>query len=223
MDKKLFLIPAVPSSGTSALAGVLHHLGVYMGTLDSEKAHEKRGYDMFEDMDTWKFASTLNAGEKLSEGKLSRSSFRLRAYINHRLIYDPPGPSGAKIPAVFCVYDPEPKDLDIITLNVQRQFETCLASDRSIMIKAGKYDDIMDDWIKVASFNRLRAGDLGACVAGKMEIFQHHEPVVNVTFDELIANKEEVVPSMVETLGLEPTDEQVKEAIDFLDKDKKHL
>jgi hypothetical protein len=46
-DRKLFLIPAVPSSGTSALAGVLHHLGVYMGNIDREKALQGRGYEMF--------------------------------------------------------------------------------------------------------------------------------------------------------------------------------
>jgi hypothetical protein len=222
-DRKLILIPAVPSSGTSALAGTLEHLGVYMGKVDKSGSLEKRGYEMFEDLDLWRYTASPNPDHsKLSEGKLSRTILRLRSYINFRIVSDPPGPIGAKIPGVLCTYDPDPETLDIVTLNVHRPFEKCLLSDRNTMIRAGKYEEISDSWEKVAAFNRLRAGDMGACVSGKMDLFRYHDPVVNVTFDDLVEKKEDIVPKIVEALGLESTDEEIQAAIGFLDKDKKH-
>ena len=222
-DRDLFLIPAVPSSGTSALAGVLHHLGVNMGNVEPEKNIEKRGYVMYEDSDTWKYCTLQQEDPlKVDNGRLSRTAFRFRSYINYRFMNDPPGPIGAKIPGVLCIHDPELESLPIITLNVYRQFEKCIASDRKTMWNAGKYDKIKDNPDLVMHFNKLRAADLGACVAGKMDLLTIHEPIVNITFDELVGNKEEVVPLIAGACELECTDEQIKSAIDFLDKDKKH-
>jgi hypothetical protein len=221
-DRKLFLIPAVPSSGTSALAGVLHHLGVYMGNIDREKALQGRGYEMFEDTNAWKWCALQHQVEGEYLGRLSRTAFRLRSYVNHRLLYDPPGPVGAKIPGVMCNYDPDLPSLDVVTLNVHREFEQCVVSDRKTLVRQGKYEAIKDNIDQILAFNRMRAGDLGACVAAKLELFTYHDPIVNLTFTELVEKKEEMVPKIAETLGLEPSDEQLEAAINFLDKDKKH-
>lgn len=222
-DRELILIPAVPSSGTSALAGVLYHLGVNMGVINAEENMKKRGYVMFEDADTWKYCSLAyeDPDDKVL-GRLSRTTFRVRSYINYRFINDPPGPIGAKIPGVLCTHDPDLSSLPIITLDVYRHFEKCVASDRKTMFKLGRYDDIKDSPELITHFNKLRAADLGACVAGKMDILTNHDPLVSVTFDELVANKEEIVPKIAETLELESTEEQIQAAVDFLDKDKKH-
>lgn len=64
---------------------------------------------------------------------------------------------------------------------------------------------------------------MGSCYVAKMDILTYHEPAVNLTFDELVSEKEEMVPQIAEALGLESTEEQIQNAINFLDKDKKHL
>lgn len=224
MKDKLILIPAVPSSGTSALAGVLSHLGVDMGKLDSEGSLKKRGYEMYEDTDLWKFCVVKNREAGDYTGKLQLTQFRFRSYINHRLIQQEKhgNPVGAKIPAVLCLHDPEPEDLPIVTLNIHRGFEQCLVSDRSTMIRQGVYEKLGGDLSTVLAFNIARSGDMGACVAGKMDLYKYHEPVVNITFDELVAKRAEIVPSIAKALDLSPTDDQLMSAIDFLDKDKKH-
>lgn len=227
-DRKLILIPAVPSSGTSALAGVLHHLGVNMGAIDGDGSLKKRGYEMYEDTDVWKFCAVMQKDHPFHEsvGKLSRTALRLRSYINYRFMNDPPGPIGAKIPAVLCLYDPDVPSLPIITLDVWRLFERCLVSDQKIMMNMGRFEKIKDSWEAVCHFRKLRAGDLGACVEAKMNLFNYHTPIFQIQFDDLVAKSEECVNNLVEKLnneGIYPTDEQVESAIKFIDPDKKHM
>ena len=133
---------------------------------------------------------------------------------------DPPGPIGAKIIGAVCDFDPEPESLPIVTIDVHRQFEECIASDRRRHLSSEKAEDMSAN--ELYTFLRTRAGDLGACVAGKMACLTLHEPVVSLSFTELIEEKEEIVPKIAEALGLEPTEEQLQTAINFLDKDKKH-
>jgi len=220
-ERYLLLIPAVPSSGSSALAGVLHHLGVNMGNVNTKEAEDGRGYDMFEDADTSKFTFRPNREPDVYIGKLTSTVLRVRSYVNYRLWNDE-GPIGAKIPGVLCVYDPELETVPIITLNIHRPLEQCIASDRATSIRQNRYDPIKGDMDKVWAANRMRASDMGSCLAGKMDVFNIHEPVVNLSFDELINEKEEMVPQIAKACGLEPSDEQLQTAIDFLDKDKKH-
>jgi len=220
-ERKLLLIPAMPSSGTSALAGVLHYLGVNMGNCNEEDQTEKRGYEMFEDDDTWRYASRPNRDADRWEGKLTGTILRIRGYVNYRLWKDE-GPVGAKIPAVLCMYDREIETLPILTLNVHRPFEQSVMSDRRTMVKQGKYKPIQGDIDKILAANRMRASDMGTCYVAKMDLFSHHEPIVNVTFDELISQREEMVHGIADTIDIGSTEEQIQSAIDFLDKDKKH-
>ena len=220
-EERLILIPAVPSSGTSALAGVLHHLGVDMGNVNNKKPFTMRGYDMYEDDDISKYCFRPNREPDVFIGKLTATVLRFRPYINYRL-YNAKGPVGAKIPAVLCMYDPDPATLPIVTLNVHRPFEQAIASDRRTMLKQGRYEPIKDDIDRIIATNRMRASDMGTCFAAKMDLFIYHEPVANMTFDELVKDKEEMVPKIAESLGLEPTEQQLQTAINFLDKDKKH-
>jgi queuine/archaeosine tRNA-ribosyltransferase len=85
-DRKLIVIPAVPSSGTSALAGVLHHLGVDMGAYSLEDSMSKRGYEMFEDGDINLFCSRIESDKIPLGPKLLTTRCRWRHYVNHRLI-----------------------------------------------------------------------------------------------------------------------------------------
>ena len=218
-ERKLILIPAVPSSGTSALAGVLHNLGVNMG--NTEDSVDKRGYDMYEDLDVSKYSFRPNREADYFFGKLSATVLRFRGYINYRLWKDE-DLVGAKIPAVLCLYDNDIASLPIVTLNVHRSFEKSVASDRKTMIKTGKYKSISGNIDAIIAANRMRASDMGTCFVAKMDLFKYHEPIVNLTFDELVEEREEMVPQIASTLGLSTTDEQIQNAINFLDKDKKH-
>ena len=220
-ERPLFVIPAVPSSGSSALAGVLFYLGVDMGKLDHDVAVAKRGYEMFEDKNIWKYCSVPNREPGKVIGNLSNTSMRFRSYVNRRIM-DADGPIGVKIPAIMCMQDMEPKSMDVVALNIHRSFEKCLMSDRKTLLETGKYEALEGSVDKILMFNIMRAGDMGACLACKMDFLSIHEPVVNITFDELVNDKESIVPDIAEALCLDSSDEQIQNAIDFLDKDKKH-
>jgi hypothetical protein len=103
-NRKLIVIPAVPSSGTSALAGVLYHLGVDMGSFSLEQQENTRGYEMFEDKGIALFCARYEDRFQPMQPHLLGTKCRWRHYVNHRLI-ESKGPIGCKLPAVLMLHD----------------------------------------------------------------------------------------------------------------------
>jgi hypothetical protein len=223
-DRKLIVIPAVPSSGTSALAGVLHHLGVNMGVYSLEQNITKRGYEMFEDADIAYFCSTFEDAAHPMMPKLLGTRSRFRNYVNHRLIKSfEDEVIGCKIPATLATYDPDISTLPIVTLNVDRPLEDSIISDLKRLSDRGGDDVDMHR-------RMVRSSDLAGNWWAKREILTQVEPELSLTFKELVTYPRKSVENIIVALqaadlGCEflPTRKQREQAILFLDKDKKSI
>jgi hypothetical protein len=221
-NRKLIVIPAVPSSGTSALAGVLHYLGVNMGSYSLEDNVDKRGYEMFEDRDIGLFCSVFEDSFNPMTPKLLGTRCRWRHYVNHRLIMSHEDEVvGCKLPATLITYDPDLPTVNMVVLDIRRPLEDTIVSDLKRVTKAHGED---------AHRRMVRAADLGANWQAREEIVNKVEPELSLTFKELVTYPRKSVENIIVALqaadlGCEflPTRKQREQAILFLDKDKKSI
>ncbi len=217
--EQLIIIPTQPSSGTSALAGVLYKLGVDMGSVRAKKQEHKRGYKMYEDDDVGKFGEHLDIPRN-RVGKILAYGFHMRKYVYYRLD-KPGGIKGSKIPAVWCIADSDIGSLPIVTMDVTRPLEVSLEADMETWRRKnpGKYDGNAG---LLETHRVLRSTDLASCYVAKDVLFGYHKPIFSTTFDDLITERVAKVDEIVQVLNLNPEQRQVQNAVNFLDKDKKH-
>jgi len=223
-DRVLLVIPAMPTSGTSALAGVLEKLGVYMGEYDNVEYEKRRGYEMFEDTRITRFSAVPNDDliTIYGGGKIMATQVRIRSYINWRFLNDPPGPIGVKLPANYFLYDPDIASLPIATLDVDRPLELAIERDREHLKRSGYKDKYPPGGGQWGLHEAFRASDIAACRRCKEVLFEFHPPVAQMTFDELVEHREVIIPKLAEALQLNPTPLQLNTAIAFVDPNKKH-
>jgi len=223
-DRKLIVIPAVPSSGTSALAGVLYHLGIQMGQFSLEESASKRGYEMFEDKETALFCSAFEQSPYSMTPKLLGTRCRWRQYINHRLILSEANdlPVGCKLPANLAIQDHDIKSVPVVILNVERPLEDSIRSDLKRLKTSGMSD------LEVSLHRLRRTADVSQCWQAREDLIKIVEPELSLTFKELVTNRKKSVENIIVALqnadiGCEflPTRRQRDQAILFLDKDKK--
>ena len=226
-NRKLIVIPAVPSSGTSALAGVLHHLGINMGVYSLENQEQKRGYQMFEDKEIGLFCSQFSPEHIPMAPKLMSIRCRWRHYVNHRFMGSD-GPQGCKLPATLMIQDDDITSLPVVYLDVTRPLEDSISSDIKKIVKKGEYD--RNDIRSVQTLHMIRSADIAANWWVKKEIFAQVEPELSLTFKELVTHPRKSVENIIVALqgaelGCEflPTRKQRQQAILFLDKDKKSI
>ncbi len=216
---KILIIPAVPSSGTSALAGVFSKLGIDMGSHREKQAKKLRGYKMYED--AYMYDYQVNPDPLTAKsGKITATKFHIREYLEFRL--KQPGKfKGAKLPAVWCIGHSCLSSLPILAVDIIRPLEVSMEADMENWrrMHPGKYDGEPHFMI---AHEILRGADMGSCHAAKKILFRHCPPVISMTFDNLLKHKEEIVHGIVETLKLPSDEKQIKDAINFLDEDKKH-
>jgi hypothetical protein len=226
-DRKLIVIPAVPSGGTSALAGVLYHLGIDMGNFSLEAQSDKRGYEMFEDKEIALFCSRFEPDHIPMAPKLMSTRCRWRNYVNHRFMGSE-GPQGLKLPAVLMIQDDDIASLPVVYLNIERPLEDSIKADIKRMAKKGEYG--RNDIRSIQTFHMIRAADISANWWAKKEILSLVEPELSLTFNELVKHPRKSVENIIVALqqadlGCEflPTRKQREQAILFLDKDKKSI
>ena len=212
-DRKIIWIPAVPSSGTSAAAAVLHHLGVSMGKRNHVAWTDMRGYDMWEDPDFFLFGAEWGYMGLKTEA-VARRHFRMRHYINYRFIQEPEGRLGFKGLPAWAFDDQEPTSLPIEILDVVRPLEDAIMSDfRRNNDRPNRHGPRAGVKAPTAEESRLRAGSLSTCWMAKHQLFMAHKPVYQVEFYDLLARPQEHVEGIVEAFGLTPTDKQIGNAI----------
>jgi hypothetical protein len=189
-------------SGTSAVAGVLHHLGVYMGSEFSVAAREMS--QSFEDLGLHQLCSRAftEPGDRLQMDRHSLEA-KLRSWADqHRQTARSAGRlPGAKDPCLCLAIDVI-RDAwgPIVPVVVDRPFAQVVAS-------LNRLGWLPDEQERAASTARLVAARDGA-LAGAT--------TVRVDFDELRSAPAVVIRRLVDELGLEVTDAQLDAAAESI-------
>jgi hypothetical protein len=217
---KLIWIPAVPSSGTSCVAGILEALGVDMGAAPDYESR-RRGYRMVEDIEVGMFTFTPNA----PLDSLLNQRVRLREYINYRFFRAKrsgfEGRIGVKALATSWLYDLDPASLPVDVLDVHRPLEEAIVADTRRMAGRKERDPNEDDATAFQHMNR--AGGVAANWLAKLMLFDIHPPKLSVDFAMTVANPEKAVQAIVEAFDLEPTERQVEDAVRTVEPGRKSL
>ena len=212
-ERKIIWIPAVPSSGTSAAAGVLQALGVSMGKLNRTAWMDVRGYDMWEDPDFFMFGAEYGYSGLKTEA-VARRHFRMRDYINYRFIQDPEGRLGFKGLPAWAFDDREPDSLPVEILDVHRPLEDSIIADfKRNQARVDRHGPRATFRRPTAEEERLRAGSLSTCWLAKRQLFMAHTPVYSVAFYDLLANPREHVEGIVDAFELTPAHDQIESAV----------
>jgi len=189
-------------SGTSAVAGVLHHLGVYMGSEFSVAAREMS--ESFEDLGLHQLCSRAfsEPGDRLQMDRHSLEA-KLRSWADqHRQTARSVGRlPGAKDPCLCLAVDVI-RDAwgRIVPVVVDRPFAQVVAS-------LNRLGWLPDEQERAASTARLIAARDDA-LAGAT--------TVRVDFDELCSTPRIVIRRLVAELGLDVTDGQLKAAAESI-------
>jgi hypothetical protein len=221
-DRRIIFIPAIPSSGTSLVAGLLHCLGVDLGRQCPPEDLRARGYHMYEDNDMNLFSSqyddqkTWNRKEIIMERHI-----RMRDYINFRFIHNTETRVAFKAPATFWMLDPDPASLPLDVVDVRRDLEKSIFADQRTMATRTERDPSLSK--PHYQHQILRAGSLGACFWARKCLLDIHKPVIQLLFENIIECPEENVNALVTALNLEPTDTQLENAVSFINPKMRHI
>lgn len=215
-ERKLIFIPAVPSSGTSALAAVLMMLGVDMGRFGMELA-PPRGYTTYEDKDVSLFRWEIEG----PQDRLMRMRMRFRDYINYRFVRTPEGPVGAKGLPLYWLQESDPVTLPLVTVDIRRPLEDAIVADVRTLLTAPERDP--ESRYRSAYDHASRAGGIASCYLGKLLMFEVFPPVASIDYYELLESPEKNVMRLIEALGLEPNEQQVRDAIRVVRPEARHV
>jgi tetratricopeptide (TPR) repeat protein len=189
-------------SGTSAVAGVLHHLGVYMGSEFSVAAREMS--ESFEDLGLHQLCSRAfsEPGDRLQMDRHSLEA-KLRSWADqHRQTARSVGRlPGAKDPCLCLAVDVI-RDAwgPIVPVVVDRPFAQVVAS-------LNRLGWLPDEQERAASTARL--------IAARDDVLAG-AATVRVDFDELCSTPTIVIRRLVAELGLDVTDGQLKAAAESI-------
>lgn len=162
--KPLVMVAGLPSSGTSLVAGLLHHLGCRMGRVPTIAEHQQTGstrpYLGYECLD---FLGEL---QPLRDVQPSVLLTLLRRYIQRR--QHEPTPIGIKhnVLSLLGLYD-EVTTLPLQIVHVQRDLAETFSSD-----------------IKYKGYNFARAGWRGQLHLGLTRLLERLEPTTTIDFEE---------------------------------------
>jgi hypothetical protein len=178
-----------PSGGTSAVAGVLHHLGVNMGDnllLMPSKRQFRRRYPWYEPKGRTKI----------------KTPTQLHAYVTQRMMT--PGPHGAKYPwwTIPLANSDWVGDGFIRLLAVHRPHVDVMASHRRYYDRAdwGMWED------RILKYHESE--DL---------LFERLAPVAYIEYYDLLSDPYGMVEEIADALDLVTTPEQFQSAIEFID------
>jgi hypothetical protein len=208
-DRRLIWIPAVPSSGTSCVAGILHHLGVDMGKVHDEQ-NFNRGYQMFEDLDVGLFAYIPNS----DLDRLLNQRVRFAEYCNFRLAESPPGRIGVKALPTAWIWCDDPKRLPVDVLNVTRPLKDAVDADQKRM--SNRPNRVADAQPATAFEHLKRAGGLTSMDVARDMLLSIHPPKLTLEFYDVLAEPLAAIESICGAFDLQPTDEQIDDALRFV-------
>jgi hypothetical protein len=215
-DRRVIYIPAVPTSGTSSVAGILHMLGVDMGNIALEHSAQ-RDYATFEDLDFNFFKFEPNG----QENRLIRMDARFRDYLNYRLHKEKNGRVGVKVPPTYWMSDHDPLSLPLDILDVRRPVEDSIISDmKKILHEPTVNKDAAD---KSPPYYCHRAGGMAYAWLSKLMLYEMHPPKLSIHFYELLEDPAGHIEKIIEAFDLEPTDEQIKVATMFVRPEKRSM
>jgi hypothetical protein len=208
-QRELIWVVAVPSSGTSCVAGILHHLGVNMGKVENEANHN-RGYQMFEDVNVGMFAFVPNS----PLDRLLNQRIRLREYCHFRAHSDPAGPIGVKTLPTAWAYDDDPASLPVKLIDVRRPLEDSINADQERMASRPLRDrqavpaQVFEHW--------NRAGGVAGLSVARDQLLSIIQPKLTLEYYEVLANPSVAITEICGAFGLEPTDQQYDDAMRFV-------
>jgi len=206
MRGRVILVGGMPSGGTSVVAGILHHLGVDMGRFKKKPA-APRDYWSYEcwdcvekvQRDVWPFSAIRFNPER----RLSVLREKLDEYLRVRMYT--PGPWGFKNVRIFALLSVDHEwasHLPLEIVRVYRPREEALAGEEK------RYR------------GKLQANRLArAAVLWEMQQETDRKvklPRVGVHFRDVLEEPEGSVRYLARTLRLEPSEEQVKSAVEFV-------
>jgi hypothetical protein len=214
-DRTLIWIPAVPSSGSSCVAGMLRHLGVSMGRTNMGVWLQSRGYEMWEDPDMKYFGATYGPQDGLVRAIVRRRHIRLMDYINYRFIQEPHARVGFKSPATFWINEPEPERLPIEWIDLRRPLEDSIVSD---LRRNRKRVERMEH-TEMPSVNEEvdRGADVAGCLVAKELLETVIKPKIRLDWYEVVERPREAAEMLNEAFALEATEEQIESAADMVD------
>jgi hypothetical protein len=209
-ERRVIWIPAVPSSGTSVVAGVLAHLGVDMG--ETKTMNNARGYAMFEDIEVQMFVFSPNA----PLDRLMNQRIRFRDYLNFRMWKNPTGRLGVKALATAWIWDEflDPASLPVETLDVRRPVEDSIVADQERM--AARTDRDPEELPATVWQHVGRSAGNAANWAAREMLYKFHPPKYSLEFYDLLKDPLKHIEGICGAFGLEPSDEQIDAALHFV-------
>jgi len=205
-ERRMIVIPAVPSSGTSMVAGVLHHLGVNMGNCESARWTKMRGYEQYEDLDVGQFTYKVNG----PMDHLVNQRIRFLHYLNYRYATQK-GRLGVKTLPTIWMGDEHPERWPVDILDVRRPLLTSLERDMERMalrIEREPGATPFTAWESLARF-----GGLASMYWAREALLKFHPAKLTVDYDEFRSNAPGHIEQIVEVFELEPTDYQMTAAL----------
>ena len=193
MTQSLILVAGLPSGGTSTVAGILHHLGVDMGSLTFE-ATGSRNYLGFE-CETAK----KDIGSLPGDASPEQIESAFRAYLDKRLA-TASGPCGVKLNLLALLGRCDGlESLPLTVVHVKRNLDDTFVSD-----------------IRYTGEDYNRAAWRGVYDLALRQLVRRVPPVCTIQYEDAIAYPYRTVQTLVTALGLTPTQAQTDKAIAFI-------
>lgn len=192
-DKFIAVLSAM-STGSNMVAGLLHHLGCDMGAEPAVKGHRK-----FKRLEPKLPLPVTRELKGDVEEKQKKYIEKLRKYIEERRDEANGRPFGAKHPSYsFVLIHPDARDLPIRLVNIKRD-----------------HNDILDSLLDKGPLRRniVKAGGIHML---NQYLVESWKPEITLHFDEVRSNPEETINKLCESLQLNPTDEQLKAAKEWI-------
>lgn len=203
--RSMIVIPAVPSSGTSMVAGVLYHLGVNMGNWNNKGA-ARRGYMMFEDADIGMFSYQPRG----PLDKLINMRIRFREYLNYRF-HRHDGILGVKTLPTVWLWDPNPGDWPIEVLDVRRPLEESLVKDAVRLAERERRDPSAGVATAWQTMNRV--GGVASMWWTREMLLKFHPAQLTVDYDEFRDDPPAHIERINEVFDLKANDAQMTAAL----------
>jgi hypothetical protein len=231
-DRKVIFVPTVPSSGSSAIAAILHHLGVDMGLFNHEEAIRARGYPTYEDTQTALFSYAVNpeTTEPIQSAvawELMDKGMRFHDYLNYRLD-NSESLVGFKAKADCWRSVKDPRLLPIVTIDISRPLDTCIAKDLDRLDwHHQKYRSKADfeTWCRTERLDLqvARTKSIASCWIGKRHLLSAHPPIFTCGLENVLQYPKVTVDLLSKTLGNEfkhyPSKEQREAAVESIYKE----
>jgi hypothetical protein len=202
------------SGGTSAIAGILHHLGVDMGRV-SENPSRARGYAQFEDQDLGQFKRDRNKGPRPGGAwTVNQYRFDWLGYQRHRLASSS-GPIGVKCSGADLIFHyghPETQD-GIRIVRVLRSLDAVVKKEtqRWAKIHLANLEGTELDYAITE-----RAGYAAKSAMATELVCRAIPPAATVRYESALLTTEPAVRDLAKVLGLRPSEEQVEAACRFV-------